>query len=467
MKVRILFLISIWLINFSAFAGQSLLLRGTMSISPSGHLCIGGCDACELSQLSPYPIYVLDEALVRKNMQEYVNTLSESYPNPGFVYYASKAMMNSALCAIAEQESMGLDVSSGGELFTAISAGFPMGQVILHGNNKSDEELKMALEHGVGRIALDNLDEARLLSALAVELEVRADVVVRVKPGVHADTHHYIVTGTEDSKFGFNILDGSAALAIEELLKLPGIAFRGIHCHIGSQILNLEGFEKAIEVLADFCDDLNEKGIAVEELDFGGGLGAVYTSHDTKVAIEDYVRMISLKIVDEFSKRGLTLPTLTLEPGRSIIAEAGTTLYRIGSTKEMPSGLLYAAVNGGMADNIRPALYGAKYHAVLANRAQEKGTTKVKIVGKCCESGDILIQEIFLPCPKEGDVLAVFTTGAYNYSMASNYNRLPVPGILLVKEGQYDWIVIPQDYADIMRNDRIPLRLQSNLSESS
>ena len=305
----------------------------------------------------------------------------------------------------------------------------------------------MALENGVGRIALDSLDEAQVIAKLTQELGVKAHILIRVKPGVHADTHHYIVTGTEDSKFGFNISDGSASVAIEQLRKMPGIVLRGIHCHIGSQILNLDGFEKAIEV---------------EELDFGGGLGAEYTSQDTRILIRDYLKSVGAKIIEEFQKRKLTLPTLMLEPGRSIIAEAGTTLYRIGYMKEMPNELLYVAVNGGMADNIRPALYGAKHHAMIANRALEKRTTQIKIVGKCCESGDVLIQEVLLPRPVEGDVLAIFTTGAYNYSMASNYNRLPIPGVLLVNEGHYDWIVLPQNYDDIIRNDRIPVRLQTH-----
>ena len=237
------------------------LLRGTMDIDQNGHLHIGGCDVSTLSALSPYPIYVIDESLLRIKMRGYVDSVSTFYPNDCVVYYATKAMMNLALCKIAESEGLGLDVSSGGELYTAMQAQFPLDRVIFHGNNKSEEELRMALENGVGRIAIDNLDEAHLISRLAQELNVVSEVVLRVKPGVHADTHHYIVTGTEDSKFGFNISDGSAKQAIQEMVTLPGILFKGIHCHIGSQILNLEEFEKAIEVIAAFYQELFEEGV--------------------------------------------------------------------------------------------------------------------------------------------------------------------------------------------------------------
>lgn len=427
-----------------------------MDINQKGHLQIGGCDACTLSELSPYPIYVIDESLLRSKMNAYIGAVNTFYPGSSTVYYASKAMMNLAMCKIVESEGLGLDVSSGGELYTAIQAQFPLDRVIFHGNNKSEDELKMALENHVGRIAIDNLDEARLIGRLTHTLGTTAQVILRVKPGVHADTHHYIVTGTDDSKFGFNILDGSAKAAISEIIQIPGIQFMGIHCHIGSQILNLEGFEKAIEVLAAFCQELH---IDIKELNFGGGLGVQYTETDEPIPIGTYVETIATKIALEFKNRGLDLPKLMLEPGRSIVAEAGTTLYRIGSIKKKPNQPLYVAVNGGIADNIRTALYGAKYDALIANRATEEPSTQVKVVGKCCESGDIIIHDILLPYPQWGDILAVFTTGAYNYSMASNYNRLPVPGVLLVKEGRYDWIVLPQNFEDIIRNDRIPLSL--------
>lgn len=441
----------------SVFQAKSLL-KGSMQIDRNSQLTIGGCVASELSQLSSYPIYVIDEILLRNNMRTYVKSLQKYYPKESAVYYASKALMNCTICKIAEQEGMGLDISSGGELYTAIRSQFPLDKVIFHGNNKSEDELKLALRNGIGRIAIDNFDEIVLLDQLTQELEVSVAVLIRVKPGIHADTHHYIVTGTESSKFGFNLHDGSAAEAIRLIKNTKKLEFKGIHCHIGSQIINLEGFEKTIEVLAEFFQILEKDEIEIEELDFGGGLGVQYLADDPSVAIEDYIQMIATKMIDVFKEKGLALPKLMLEPGRSIVAEAGITLYKIGSIKKMTDGTLYAAVNGGMTDNIRPALYGAKYCAVIANRADATADHQVKIVGKCCESGDIVIEEIFLPKPVTGDTLAVFTTGAYNYSMASNYNRLPVPGILLVNEGSYDWIVIPQNYEDILRNDRIPGR---------
>ncbi len=459
MKIlKLLFCVGV-LLSSSLFSIDSFVLRGTMELKDNT-LFVGGCNLNDLSKLSPYPIYVLDEDLIRTNMNDYVRALKQNYPKPGMVYYACKALMCTAMCKIAQEEQMGLDVCSGGELFTAMTAGFPAERMIFHGNGKSDEELTMAIEYGVARIAVDNLDEARAISAIAQKLDTEVKVILRVKAGVHADTHHYIVTGTEDSKFGFNILDGSALDAIQQVLNMPGIAFEGIHSHIGSQVLNLEGYMKTVEILAIFCQELEELNIDLHELDLGGGLGVRYTAADQQVLITEYIQQLTTKLIEEFQNRKMELPTLILEPGRSIIAEAGTSLYRVDSVKAMPGEMTYVAVNGGMTDNIRPALYSAKYYSVITNRLGELEDTHTKVVGKCCESGDILVQDCWLPKAQRGDTVAVFTTGAYGFTMASNYNRLPVPGVLLVKDGSYDWVVRPQDYSDLIRNDQLPGWLQ-------
>lgn len=433
----------------------SKLLRGSMEINSQGHLEIGGVDIVKLAKSSEYPIYVMDEVLVRKNMHDYVTSIKKYYSNPGDVFYASKALMNLGLCKIAQEEGMGIDVSTGGELYTAIKSGFPMKHVILHGNNKSEEEVELAIKSGVGRIVIDNMDDIMLIANIGKKHNKVAEVLLRVKPGIYAHTHSHIATGSNESKFGFIIDDGAAERAIAMILKHQNIKFAGIHVHIGSQILDITDYTKAIDLTAAFIKKLHDKKIVINELNFGGGLGIVYTCKDEKIEIENFIKTISAHLTDKLTAYNVPLPKLMLEPGRSIVGEAGTTIYKIGSTKTSKN-QTFAAVNGGMSDNIRPALYQAKYHAVIANRMNDKTTTDTKIVGKSCESGDVLIEQIMLPEPHRGDVLAIFSTGAYNYSMASNYNRLPIPGMVLVNKGKTKWIVKPQTLKDIVKNDLMP-----------
>jgi diaminopimelate decarboxylase len=428
-----------------------------MKINSLGHLEIGGCDLCSLAPLSPHPLYLIDEPLLRANMRAYRLGLQRHYGPNSAVYYASKALINLALCRIARQEEIGLDVSSGGELATALQADFPSSQMIFHGNNKSAEELKLSLESGISRIVVDSLHEIELLESLCAATQRPCQLLVRVKPGIYANTHHYIMTGGEDSKFGLKIAEATEAIKL--IHKSPWLRFKGVHCHIGSQIHNLESYEKTIEVMAHFCADLHLQGYVVEDFDFGGGLGVAYTPEDQPIPIDLYCQTIATKIIQEFTRHKLPLPRLMVEPGRSIVGEAGTTLYRIGALKPTGDNRLDVAVNGGMADNIRPALYQAKYHALLVNRMDAQPDCTVRLVGKCCESSDILIDQIALPRPRAGDLLALLSTGAYNYSMASNYNRLPIPGMLLLNAGSYDWIVKPQQERDIAYNDLIPSRL--------
>ncbi|CAL7960463.1 Diaminopimelate decarboxylase [Alphaproteobacteria bacterium] len=429
-----------------------------MQIGTSNHLTIGGVDVVELATLSPYPLYILDEKLIRMKMRAYLTSVKKYYPEHGEVFYASKALINLALCKIAEQEGIGLDVASIGELFTAIQAKFPMKKVIMHGNNKSYEELELAVKNNIGRIVIDNFDDIRMLSALTESLNQTVNVLIRIKPDVRVHTHTYIETGDKESKFGFDI--SVAQEAIKSILKCNKLLFRGLHIHIGSQILEINAYKKAIDAVTLLIKNLYTSNISIEECNLGGGLGIAYTDNDEKIDIENFIKDIATYLISAFQYHELSLPTLLLEPGRSIIGEAGTTIYHIGSIKEMPGNRFYVAVNGGMNDNIRPSLYSAKYSAVLANRIQEEGICDCRIVGKLCESGDVLIDRILLPKPRRGDILAVLSTGAYNYSMASNYNRLPIPGMALTYNGNVDWIVKPQALEDMIRNDLIPERLR-------
>ncbi len=415
-----------------------------MQLNHESYLVINGVNLIQLSKESPFPIYVIDESILRKNMREYMLGLQEFYKGPSEVYYASKALMNITMCKIVDSEGLSLDVSSGGELYTAIQAGFPMERVLLHGNNKLDEELEMAVHYGVGRIVIDNFEEVKRLSAICEKYQKQVKVLVRIKPGIEAETHRFMITGTDDSKFGLTLSE--AINAIEEIRSTPFLEFMGIHFHLGSQILQPDVFEKSIEIVSDFIRRL--KGLTVKELNVGGGLGI-----ESDFSIRSYLALISRKVMEQFSAYALPLPKLMVEPGRSIAAAAGLTLYKIGSVKKLPSGIVCAAVNGGMSDNIRPALYGAKYEAALVNRMDEASNCLTKIVGKCCETGDVLISEILLPEPKRGDVLALFNTGAYCYSMASHYNRLPIPGMAIVSNGSFSWMVRPETYDDILKCD--------------
>lgn len=435
------------------------LLRGSMAINAQGHLEIGGVDMVTLANSSQYPIYVLDEILLRKNMHDYVSGIKKYYSNPGGIFYASKALMNLGLCKIAELEGMGLDVSTSGELYTAIQAGFPMEHVIMHGNNKSEEDIELAIKAGVARIVIDNVDDIILISNIGEKLDKITNVLVRIKPGIDTNTHKSIATAHDECKFGFIIDNNAAEEAIARIIENPNLKFMGIHTHIGSQILDISDYTKAIDRTIAFIKKLHNKQITIDELNLGGGLGITYTNKDKKVEIQEFIKVVSEYLTAKLNENNLPLPRLMFEPGRSIVGEAGTTIYKIGSTKTTKSQTL-VAVNGGMNDNIRPALYQAKYHAVIANRMNEEPAIDTKIVGKSCETGDILIEQILLPSTCRGDILAIFSTGAYNYSIASNYNRLPVPGMVLVRDGKAEWIVKPQTFEDIIRNDVLPDRLQ-------
>ncbi|NLD46561.1 MAG: diaminopimelate decarboxylase [Clostridiaceae bacterium] len=434
-----------------------MFVSKSLSINKNGHLEIGGCDCVELEKNYGTPIYVMDEGLIRENCRIYKNSMDKYYNGRGLVLYASKAFCTMAVCRIAHQEGLGLDVVSGGELYTAIKAGFPMDKVYFHGNNKTYDELEFAIDNNIRRIVVDNREELYRVSEIASKKGKTASISFRIKPGIDAHTHDFIMTGQVDSKFGVTLSNNEALDIITEASKLSGIRVEGLHCHIGSQIFDLAPFEMAAKVMLEFIAEVKEKaGIEIEELNLGGGFGIKYTPDDDPIEYDHYIESVSKVVRKVCEDKKLKLPFIVMEPGRSIVASAGITLYKIGAVKDIKDVRKYVSVDGGMTDNPRYALYNATYDAVLANRPDAPKTEKITIAGKCCESGDLLAKDIIMPEIKSGDILAVLATGAYNYSMSSNYNRIPRPPVVLVKDGKSRIIVKREDYDDIIRNDVLP-----------
>lgn len=434
-------------------------LQGTMRINAAGHLEIGGCDTVDLARDFGTPLYVIDEALLRSNCREYYDAFTKENSND-LVIYAGKAFLVGAMSRIVAEEGLGLDVVSGGELSIALSSGFPPEKIFLHGNNKSPEEMLYALKSGVGRIVVDNYFELEMLEKLAFQEGVRPAVLLRIAPGIEAHTHSFITTGQTDSKFGFTLENGDALNAVKIALALNHIDLKGLHCHIGSQIFELDAFRHTARVMMGFLKEIRDRlGWTAEELDLGGGLGVYYSDGDNPPSIKDYADAIQSSVDDCCRKWGYPRPSLIVEPGRSIISPAGTTIYTIGGIKDIPGIRKYVAVDGGMTDNPRVALYQAKYEGLIANKADIPVQEVVSVTGRCCESGDMLIWDLAVPKVEPGDLLAISCTGAYNYSMSSNYNGLPRPAVVLVKDGSADLIVERETYEDLRRHHRIPPRL--------
>ena len=431
-----------------------MFLTDNLTINKKGHLAIGGVDTLELAREFGTPLYVMDEDWIRQTCRTYKNAIEQDYDGNGLVLYASKAFSCVEMCKIVKEEGLGLDVVSGSELYTAKTAGFPMEKIYFHGNNKTMEELSFALECGVGRIVVDNLTELENLSTLALRQNKTADILFRIKPGIDAHTHSFIQTGQIDSKFGVALENGEAFEAYEKASKMPNINVAGVHCHIGSQIFELDPFRLAAKVLMNFIGDLKEKlGLEVEELNLGGGYGIKYLPQDNPVDYGAYIKAVSVTVKEAAAQRGVKLPKILMEPGRSIVGPAGITLYTVGNVKRIEKVRTYVSVDGGMADNPRYIMYQSEYDAVVANKPEGTETEKVTIAGKCCESGDLLIKDISLPVMEPGDTLAVLATGAYNYSMASNYNRLCKPAVVMVRGGKARVAVRRETYEDIIKND--------------
>lgn len=434
----------------------------TFHVDDSNHASVGGVQLSELAQTYGTPLYILDEATLRASARAYRDTLKSAYTAETLPLYACKANMSLGLVKLMEQEGMGLDVVSGGEIYTAVQACFPMERVLFNGNNKTRDEIEMAIHHGVGRISADNFRDLELIHQVASAQGKRANVLLRITPGIECHTHDYIKTGHVDSKFGFDLSQLSAA--IERIMGeyKDTIALKGLHSHIGSQIFETKPYEDLIEIMLNIYYNIREQynGLVLEDLDLGGGLGITYISQDDPPAVPDAVRQITEKLIAYAKRLNYPLPRLLMEPGRSMVATSGMTLYTVGSTKEVPGMRKYVAVDGGMGDNIRPALYQAQYTAIVASKIGAPVEETVTIVGKYCESGDVLIKGLPVPTLEAGDLLAVFGTGAYNFTMSSNYNRFPRPATVLVENGNAHVLVQRETYETIIQQDLIPVHLR-------
>lgn len=430
-----------------------MYLSGTTCVNDRGHLEVGGVDMVDLANQYGTPLYVYDVALIRERARGFKKTFEDAHV-PAQVAYASKAFSSIGMVQLAEEEGLSLDVVSGGELYTALAAGFPAERIHFHGNNKSREELEMALKNGIGCIVVDNFYELDLLHTICKDHGVKIKILLRVTPGIEAHTHDYILTGQEDSKFGFDLQNGQAEKALKKAIQSEYLEVLGLHCHIGSQIFDPKGFLLAADKIFDKLNLWKQKWLfEAQVLNLGGGFGVRYTKEDEPMQPEQYVKEIIAEVKKCTNRYGITMPEIWIEPGRSLVGNAGITLYHVGSSKDVPGIRKYLAVDGGMSDNIRPALYQAKYEAVLANKPLAPIKETVSIAGKCCESGDMLIWDLPLPETGQEDILAVFCTGAYGYSMASNYNRLPRPAVVFVENGESRLVVKRESYEDLVRLD--------------
>lgn len=422
----------------------------TAEISEEDHLKIGALDVCEIAASYGTPLYVYDETHLRNNCRRF----REAFKKSGLsscVAYAGKAFLCVAFAELIDEEGLWLDVVTGGELYTALSGDFPPEKILFHGNNKTKSELELAVDYGIGYVVIDNFYELELLDNLLHKKGKVQKILIRITPGIIPSTHTYIQTGQVDSKFGFGLSTGIALEAVNEIMSYDRIILDGFHMHIGSQIFALESFEEAVSVMASFTEEVKKRtGYVPEVVNMGGGLGVAYKTDDNPPTIEEYVKTITDSSKKAFKERGLAVPKIMIEPGRSVVANAGVTLYSVGAIKEIPGIRVYASVDGGMSDNIRPMLYGAAYEAFLANKMTGKANSKVTVAGKHCESGDILVRDVWLPNPEPRDILVIPATGAYGYSMANNYNLQPRPAVLFVKENRVRKVISRESYQDII-----------------
>ena len=431
-----------------------MFVSDNLNVNNKGNLAIGGVDTIELAEKYGTPLYVMDEQKIRDSLRRFHDSMQKYYDGKGLVCYASKAFSCLEMCRIVASEGDGLDVVSIGELYTAVKAGFPMEKVGFHGNNKTDEELEYAVDNRVGHIVVDNISELHRLEKIAEEKNAVPRIMFRIKPGIDAHTHDFVKTGQIDSKFGFALETGEAFDAVREAVSCKNLKLVGLHCHIGSQIFDIAPFEEAAVVMLELIAKIrNELDYEIKELNLGGGFGIKYLNEHDPVPFETYMERVSVVVKDTCKKLGINLPFMLIEPGRSIAAPAGITLYKVGARKEIPGIRTYISVDGGMGDNPRYALYKSEYEAVVANKANEERTDRVTIAGKCCESGDLIGENMPLQYAESGDIIAVCATGAYNYSMSSNYNRIPKPAVVFVNNGESRIAVKRETLDDIIRND--------------
>ena len=427
----------------------------TKDIDNNGHLHVGGCDCVDLAKKFGTPLYVFDEVTIRSRCQEFKTEFTTRYSNTSIIY-ASKAFLNQSLSVILKEEGLGLDVVSGGELSVAQSVGFPKETIYFHGNNKTADELKLALDWGIGRIVVDNSDELELLNSLARQRKFRQDILLRLTPGVDPHTHRHTTTGILDSKFGFPLATGQAETAVAEAMAASNLELVGLHFHLGSPIPDTSSYQTAINLVLNFAKEMKDKhDFHLAEFSPGGGFAVRYTIESQAPSIADYAEAITTKVTILTDEFGLTRPKLVIEPGRAIVAQAGVALYTVGSIKEIPEVRKYVCVDGGMGDNIRPALYEARYEVLVANKASNDETANVTIAGKYCESGDILARDVRLASVSAGDIIATPVSGAYSIPMSSNYNMVARPAIVMVKDGKARLIRKRENYKDLIRLDLI------------
>ncbi|MBQ2392453.1 MAG: diaminopimelate decarboxylase [Clostridia bacterium] len=419
----------------------------------NGHLTIGGVDTVELAHKFGTPLYVIDEATVRKNCRKFLTTMSSNYKDSK-VIFASKALNCLEMCRVVTDEGLGLDVVSAGELYTAIKAGVNPSDIYFHGNNKTADEIDFAIKSDLGTFIADNSYELNTINKTANKYGKKQRVMLRIKPGIDAHTHDFIRTGQIDSKFGFALENGEAYEGVKTAIKYDNIELVGLHCHIGSQIFEDKPFVEAATVMLNFYKKIkDELNITLPELNLGGGFGIKYTEKDDPTAYEVFMNDVAHTVNKYCDENGLAVPKIIIEPGRSIVGEAGITLYTVGGVKEIENVRNYVSVDGGMGDNPRYILYQSQYSVLNASKADEKCDYVATVAGKCCESGDVIQPDVAIKKPEVGDTLAVLSTGAYNYSMASNYNRIPRPCMVMIKDKQARVIIKRETYEDLIRND--------------
>ncbi len=429
------------------------MLNKNYGINNHNHLTMSGVDVCDIAEKYKTPLYLMDENLIRENCRIYKKALDENYEN-GLVLYASKAFSCLYMYKIIMEEGLGVDVVSGGELYTALSAGFPADKIYFHGNNKTPDELEYAISNNVGRIVVDNQYELENIQNIAEKTNKNVSVLFRIKPGIDAHTHEAIMTGQIDSKFGFAIENNEAFEIIEKAINCSHIKIAGLHCHIGSQIFDVAPFIECAQVMMKLIADIKDKyDIEIDELNLGGGFGIKYIASDDPIDYGEYIRCVANTINGICQTENIKKPKILMEPGRSIVGEAGITLYTVGAIKDIKDVRKYVSINGGLGDNPRYALYQAEYTVCLPEKMDAPLYETVTIAGKCCESGDIIAKDIMVPEINVGDLLCVFSTGAYNYSMASNYNRIPRLPVVMIKDGTDKLVIKRETYEDIIKND--------------
>ena len=431
-----------------------MILYPHLSTNEKGHLTIGGLDTVELAAKYGTPAYIMDENVIRENMREYKIAAEKHFGEGALPLFASKALCFVEIYKIAAEEGLGIDCVSGGELYTAKVAGFPAERIYFHGNNKTQRDICDAMDMGVGHFVVDNATELYAVNAEAKKRGITQDILLRITPGIDPHTHKAVVTGSVDSKFGNAIETGQAMDIVKLALSLDSVKLDGIHCHVGSQIFDIDPFASAAEIMTGFIADIKKEcDFEINQLNLGGGLGVKYLDTQPTVNYSESIRKIAEIVKAQCEKNGVKMPEVRLEPGRSIVANAGITLYTVGGIKEIPGFLNYISVDGGMPDNPRYALYQSPYTFVIANKADKPRDYVATIAGRCCESGDLLGERVEIQSAAPGDILATLTTGAYNFSMASNYNRIPRPPVIFVKDGESRVVVRRESYEDLIRND--------------